>query len=61
MAFPSLSSFFKGKGSGEKKPEPAAPEMLECPHCGRFFPKRGHAHEPYCRDCWKLLESVKTT
>ncbi len=61
MAFPSLSSFFKSKDAAEKKPGFVAPEMLECPYCRRFFHKRGHEHEPYCRDCWKLLKSVQTT
>jgi hypothetical protein len=51
MAHLSLSSWFKGKGQAGKK---AGVEMIECPRCRRFFPQHGHAHEPLCRDCWKL-------
>jgi protein-arginine kinase activator protein McsA len=51
----SLSSLFKSK---EPHPERKEKEMIECPRCGRFFPKQGHEHEPLCRDCWKIEKSL---
>jgi hypothetical protein len=56
MAHLSFFSLFKPKEPGEKKTE--KPVMIECPSCGRFFTKRGHEHEPLCRDCWKLEKAV---
>jgi hypothetical protein len=49
----SLGSIFKSKtpeAGGAPQPE----AMAECPRCGRFFQLRGHEHEPFCKDCWKL-------
>ncbi len=57
MAHLSLSSIFKSKGSIEAKPQPD--DMIECPRCGRFFHKRGHEHEPICKDCWKLTKAER--
>jgi len=54
----SLSAFFKSKGP-EKTKDPM-PEMAECPRCGRFFRRRGHGHEPLCKDCWKLMKFAGT-
>ena len=51
-----LSSLFKAKEpEGERAGKPA---KIECPRCGRFFPKRGHDHEPLCSDCAKIEKSL---
>jgi hypothetical protein len=59
MANLSLSSLFKRRvavGPAERKED-----MIECPRCGRFFHRRGHEHEPLCKDCWKLEKSIGTS
>ena len=56
MAAWTLSSLFKSKGPAEGTKGEA--EKIECPRCGRFFPKHGHNHEPLCHDCWKMEKSL---
>jgi len=58
MSLLSFSAFHKSKGL--VKPKDPEPEMIECPRCGRFFRSRGHAHEPLCKDCWKLSKLAGT-
>jgi formylmethanofuran dehydrogenase subunit E len=51
-----LSSLFKAKDpDGERDRKPP---MIECPRCGRFFPQRGHGHEPLCRDCAEIEKTL---
>jgi formylmethanofuran dehydrogenase subunit E len=58
MSFLSFSAFHKSTGP-EKAKDPES-EMVECPRCGRFFRRRGHEHEPLCKDCWKLTKFAGT-
>jgi len=58
MSLLSFSALFKHRGP--EKPKNPEPEMVECPRCGRFFRKSGHAHEPLCKDCWKLSKLAGT-
>ncbi len=60
MAPLTLSSLFKRRVTVEPAPG-EKDDMIECPRCGRFYQKRGHDHEPLCRDCWKLEKSVGTS
>jgi formylmethanofuran dehydrogenase subunit E len=50
-----LSSLIRGKEPPEGK-QPR--EMIECPRCGRFFPRRGREHEPLCRDCAHIEKTL---
>jgi len=59
MANLSFSSLFKRRVT--VAPAGSKEEMIECPRCGRFFHRRGHGHEPLCKDCWKLEKSVGTS
>jgi transposase-like protein len=59
MAQLSFSSLFKRRATAGQAG--VKDEMVECPRCGRFFHKRGHEHEPLCKDCWKLEKSVGNT